>query len=389
MKTPLHKQPLRFCRILGMVLAALLCLGPATVLRADAAAKTAAATQPDVLVFSNGDRLTGQLEKVQGGNIFFKSDTAGEVQVAPAKIRQLVAHEDFAIIETGAKIRRRRANPQVPRGTLVADAQAITMQTSSGTQTVLWKNVSVLIPTSAYVTDVEHSPNVFHGWNGTITAGASTVTSTQNEVTYNSAITLGRAIPEAAWLRPSYRTLLNFSNSYGKITQPNTPTVKTSIFHASAEQDQYFSPRFYMLGQSIFDHNFAQGLDLQQMYGAGFGFTAVKSTRQELDLSGTTNYTKQQFQVSSSNLNLVGSTFSNTYTYKFPHGVLFNEAASITPEWNNMNAYSANASGGLTLPVFKKLAFSVQAIDSYLNNPPTGFQANSLQLNTGLTYTLP
>ena len=381
-------------RTFGFAFAALLCLCAIPALHAatmaTAAAKPAAApVQPDLLIFPNGDRLTGQFEKVQGGNIFFKSDTAGEVQVAPAKIRQLVAHEDFAIIEVGARIRRRHANPQVPRGTLVADAQAITMQTSNGTMVVLWKNVSVLIPTSAYVTDVEHSPNVLHGWKGAITAGASTVTSTQNEVTYNSAITLSRAIPMAAWLRPSYRTLLNFSNSYGKITQPNTPTVKTSIFHASAEQDHYFSPRFYALGQSIFDHNYAQGLDLQQMYGAGFGFTVLKSARQELDFSGTTNYTKQQFQVAASNLNLVGSTFSNTYTYKFPHGVLFNEAASITPEWNNMNAYSANASGGLTLPVFKKLAFSVQAIDSYLNNPPPGFQPNSLQLNTGLTYTLP
>ena len=389
MKTPLHKPPFRSCCILGMVLAALLCLGSGPVLRADAAAPTAAAPQPDLLVFSNGDRLTGQLEKVQGGTIYFKADQAGEVQVARAKIRQLVAHGDFAAIETHAKIRRRHANPQVPRGTLVADAQAITLHTSSGDKTVPWADVSVLTPTSAYVAAVEHSPNVLHGWNGTITAGASTVTSTQNEETYNSAITLSRAIPIAAWLRPSYRTLLNFSNSYGKITQPNTPTVETSIFHASAEQDQYFSPRFYMLGQSIFDHNNAQGLDLQQMYGGGFGFTAIKSARQELDLSGTTNYTKQQFQVAASNQNLIGSTFSNTYTYKFPHGVAFTEAASITPQWNNMNAYSANASGGLALPIFKKLAFSVKAIDSYLNNPPAGFQPNSLELNTGLTYTLP
>jgi hypothetical protein len=59
------------------------------------------------------------------------------------------------------------------------------------------------------------------------------------------------------------------------------------------------------------------------------------------------------------------------------------------PQWNVMDAYSANANIGLAMPVFKKLAFSIQIIDSYLNNPPTGFKGNSLQFNTGLTYTLP
>ena len=382
-----YQQKNLFRRIWDSVSIALLCLCAAPALAA--APPAAAPAPPDVLTFTNGDRLTGHLQKVQGGAIYFQSDTAGVVQVAPAKIRQLVAQENFAIIETGARVRRRHANPQVPRGTLSADAQAVTLHTASGSQTVPWSKIDVLIPTSDYTAAVEHSPNLFRGWAGAITAGASTVTSTQNEVTYNSAITLSRAIPVAAWLRPSYRTLLNFSDSYGKITQPNTPTVKTSIYHASAEQDQYFTPRFYALGQSVFDHNYAQGLDLQQMYGGGFGYTAIKSARQELDFSGTANYTKQQFQISTSNLNLAGSTFGNTYTCKLLHSAVLTEAASITPEWNNMNAYSANASGGLTLPVFKRLAFSVQAIDSYLNNPPTGFQANSLQLNTGLTYTLP
>lgn len=58
------------------------------------------------------------------------------------------------------------------------------------------------------------------------------------------------------------------------------------------------------------------------------------------------------------------------------------------PAFNNPRAYSANLSGGLVIPVFDKLSFSVQVIDSYLNDSLPGFNCNSLQVNTGLTYAL-
>ena len=34
-------------------------------------------SQSDLLIFSNGDRLTGQLERMEGGTFFFKTIDAG------------------------------------------------------------------------------------------------------------------------------------------------------------------------------------------------------------------------------------------------------------------------------------------------------------------------
>ena len=42
--------------------------------------------------------------------------------------------------------------------------------------------------------------------------------------------------------------------------------MKTSIYHADAERDEYFSPAVFAFGQAQYDHNFSQGLDLQQTY---------------------------------------------------------------------------------------------------------------------------
>ena len=36
--------------------------------------------------------------------------------------------------------------------------------------------------------------------------------------------------------------------------------MKTSIYHADGERDEYFTPHLYGLGAVAFDHNFSQGL---------------------------------------------------------------------------------------------------------------------------------
>ena len=46
---------------------------------------------PDVLVFTNGDQLTGTLERGVGNSVVFKSDMAGEITVAAPRCRTLPA----------------------------------------------------------------------------------------------------------------------------------------------------------------------------------------------------------------------------------------------------------------------------------------------------------
>jgi hypothetical protein len=187
---------------------------------------------------------------------------------------------------------------------------------------------------------------------------------------------------------PSTRTLLDFSAAYGKVSQPGLPDIKTAIFHADAEEDKYFSSRLFGFGQAAFDHNYSQGLDLQQMYGGGLGWTAYKTGAAELDLKAAVSYIHQGFSDSASNESLIGSTFAEIYTRKFQHGILLKEQFSATPAWNDTNAYFATASAGLTLPVHKRFSLALTSADTFLNDPPPGFRKNSFQFTAGLTYAL-
>jgi hypothetical protein len=365
------------------------CLFPALPTRAaDAPAKPG----PDVLVFSNGDKLTGKLDHEAGGSVFFASDNAGTVQVPWAKLKELHTEGPFAVIETGSPVGRKKANLDIPIGTISIDGDTLTVTTQHGTQQIPVKSIAYIVDQSTFDKNVNKKQGFTQGITGAITAGASTVNSTQNSVSINSGIVLSRVVPPVTWMPARQRTLLDFNSNYGKVTQPNTPTVKTNILHAGIEEDEYLSPRFYLLEQAMWDHNYSQGLDLQQLYGGGAGFSAIKDTVQELDFTGIVDYTKQAFAASGTapayTNNLIGSSFGDNYIRKFPRKIVFTEIALFNPAWNSPSDYSANVSVGASFPIFKNFGLSVGVIDSYLNDPPPGFEGNSVQFNTGLTYSI-
>lgn len=351
------------------------------------AAATNPKPEPDVLIFTDGEKLIGQLESATGSSLVFKSDMAGEVTVDWSKIQELHTSQKFAAIPKDVKLRRSDDAMKVPQGTLSMTGQQlqITTGTQAPPQTMPVGNVSNVVNEAAFQGAFKRA-SFTEGWKGGATGGVSLTEATQKNQTFTAAVNLVRAVPAENWLNPRSRTILDFNEAYGKLTQPGSRAVKTSLFHADAEQDWYLSPRLFVFGQAIFDHSFSQGLDLQQTYGGGLGLIVFKRVNDELDFKASADYIDQQFQTSSLNRQLFGSIFGETYVRTFTHGILLNEQAGITPAWTDTSAYSAFASAALTFPVYHRLGFTLAALDNFLNDPPPGFKKNSFQFTAGVTY---
>jgi len=328
------------------------------------AALTHAQTPPaaDTLTFTNGEKLIGHFVHAHGSIVTFKSDSVGEVNVDWSKIQELHTSQKVLVIGKDVKLGRHRSDlSKVPQGTMTVAAQTVTLAPESGAPIV------IPVPDAAHVVDADafqrtviHNPGFLEDWKGAISAGASIVEATQQSRTFTTAINLIRAIPPENWVDARNRTIVNFSASTGLVTQPNTPQLKTEIVHGDFERDEYFKgSAVYGFGQAAFDHNFSQGLNLQQAYGGGIGMTVVKHANTTVDVKGSVTYIRQSFQIASSDHNLIGSIFAENLTHKFGKGILFLEGLSVTPAWNEPHAYSANANAALTLPVYKRFAFSI------------------------------
>jgi hypothetical protein len=357
---------------------------------------------PDVIVFANGDQLSGTFLREVGGTVTFHSDIVGDINVSWDKIKELRTKTKLAVLDKSVIPEKKKLPANVPEGTITVESEMVTVHPDNNAmiQPIPVKDAKFIIDETTLNKQLRGEPGFFDGWNGALTAGATIVQATQKQYTFNGAIALSRAVPTVTWLNPRNRTTVNFTGSYGKITQnayttegvfyPAT-TTKSVIYHADAERDEYFSPRLYVLGQTAFDHNFSQGLDLQQIYGGGLGWTIVKQPRQQLDVKATIQYEKQTFinATGGVNQNLVGSTFAGTYLRKLPRGLLFNQQVAYIPAYNNVRAYSATESNTLAIPFYKNLSFSIGTLDSYLNNPPPAVpptQRNSFQFTFGATY---
>ena len=350
--------------------------------------------RPDVIVFTNGDQLSGTLVRAVGKSITFRSDMAGEITVSLDRVKELHSSGSFAVLRKD--IAPTRAN--VVPGTLVYVNGALTVLAPAGSpETIPEAQISYIIDQPTYDMELERKPGARYGWSGAINGGATIVRSTSNGSTYTAGITLHRSIPSVPYLPARNRTVFNLQETYGKLTSPVIPqtnpasppsVVLTSIFHTDAERDEYFSPRFYALIQTSFDHNYSQGLNLQQVYGGGIGWTAIKNERQELDIKATAQYDKQQFETAANNHNLIGSTISQTYLRNLPRKLTFNEGIDILPAWNEFSAYSANAHVSLNIPVLKRLSLVVSSTDNFLNDPAAGFRKNSFQFVTAASYSL-
>jgi Protein of unknown function, DUF481 len=152
----------------------------------------------------------------------------------------------------------------------------------------------------------------------------------------------------------------------------------------------------YALVQTAFDHNYAQDLQLQQIYGGGVGWTVVKAPKEELDLKGTLQYEKQSFintprGTPSPDENLIGSTFAANYILHARH-FTYTQVVGFIPAYNTPSAYSATETDTFAFPAYKSLSFSVGTLDTYLNDPPPGAEPptkrNSFQFTMGLTYAI-
>ncbi len=385
-------------RLLLMALA----LAPATGMARAQAPNKPPSPPKDTLTLSDGEQLIGKMVKVQAGALTFHSDILGDVTVPLAKVKALHAGQ-FAVIEKDQHVTPKTARQQVPVGTIAVENDTVHVSPSGGEQKDLpAKKVNTVVDAASFNKELDDNRSFFHGWTGPLTLGASLVESTNSAQTYTGSIALVRAVPTGNWLPPASKTILNLSGTYGLardaliisnsvVVQPASVT-KTDILHGGAEHDMYISPKFFALVNASADHNFGSGLQLQQAYGGGLGWSVINNPKSNLDLKGAMQFEQQQFYNGSSSRfgtptdNLASAALTETFKRNLAHSIKFNQYLTLTPAFNIAQAYSAVANANLFFPAYKKINFTLSSTDNYLGDPPAGYQRNTFQFTAGISY---
>src|SRR6185503_3519712 len=100
---------------------------------------------PDVIIFTNGDQLSGTLERGVGNSITFKSDMAGEITVSLDKVKELRSSGSFAVLRKDVPPTRTNVVP----GTIVYQNKELSLLAPLGTpETIPEAKVAYIIDQS-------------------------------------------------------------------------------------------------------------------------------------------------------------------------------------------------------------------------------------------------
>src|SRR5206468_4227797 len=111
----------------SVVVSCLLCGGAFNL--SVAAEEKSVASAADVIVFKNGDQLTGTLLREIGKTVVFKSDMVGELTVPTSKVKELRSKGSFAVLKKHEKIALTTKEP----GDITLSNDTVTIVDPSGT----------------------------------------------------------------------------------------------------------------------------------------------------------------------------------------------------------------------------------------------------------------
>jgi hypothetical protein len=363
------------------------------------------AANADTLLLSNGDTLTGKISKVTYGKVTFHDEVLGDLTIPLNKIRAMHTRTTFAAGASTEPLTKKNEAERVAVGKVSIENETLKVATAEGTERRFpSKDLSFMLEEPAYRRELQNESDFFYGWNGSATLGATLVQATNSSQTYTSSVSLVRAIPTIAGLPAGSKTILNLSGTYGLARNPEifsggtiyqaASVTKTDILHGDLEYDKFFTSMVFGLISATADHNYGSGLQLQQAYGAGFGWSILRNPQNDLAVRAALQYEQQQFYdgiysgLGTPTDNLVGALLNETWNRTLPHNMKLKEAVTLSPTFNLVKSYSGVGSASFVLPLYKRLNVSLTATDNYLGDPPQGFLRNTFQLTTGFTYTL-
>src|SRR5271154_1193224 len=153
-------------RVLSPLPVLLAALGLVFAVPMHAQAPAAPAPGTDVIVFTNGDQLTGKLVREVSGSVIFHSDVAGDITVTWDKIKSIKTGQQFAVIQQGQHVTRKTADADIVLGSVqVEDNQVkVTQGTGGATKDIPVKDAQYVIDKDTYTKELRGNPGIFSGW---------------------------------------------------------------------------------------------------------------------------------------------------------------------------------------------------------------------------------
>lgn len=322
----------------------------------------------DTVILENGDRLTGELARLEEGKLSFKTSYAGMISIDWKQVQELIT-EDKAEIEVGSG--------RLYRGTLEQTDVGLEVRTEG--EEVLTVDIPDVVRIASY--DGGKPPGFFDNLEGAVDIGYSF---TRGNSRLNSS-SLGL---RGKYRRPSYQ----LSGGVTSLFTRQGESEPTSRQTADARYDQFLSPRQFAFGLLGVERNDRIRLNLRSRMGGGYGYKLRNTKTTELSLLGGFTYINEQFQLEPDALPNGGTSSGEAlagidYSTLFLRGIGVTTKFSFLPNLVQDGRYRIEYDSTARIPLLAGFTWSMSLFDRFDSTPPReGVLRNDYGVVTAFGY---
>lgn len=334
----------------------------------------------DTVTLKNGDRLTGTVMKLEGGQLVFKTAYAADpIVIAWDAVNELKL--DHPMVLTTAKNR-------LTVNSLETTSAGVEAEGNKGRQTLPAANVQALrTAADQEAFDKAQNPNWAHQWVVGLSANLGIASAA------SSSEQMGAAMKAVRQTKKD-ETMMYFNSLYGRSNASGKYVDTANTIGGGLRYDHNVSPKFFYFGSSDFLNDQLQFLDLRSVLNGGMGRHAFAKKSQTLDIFAGGGWTHEQYS-GVPGVGSIANSFGNfdvgeNYTAKIGHAGALTESFAFNPVLSGSNTgnYQFNFVSGYTTKVAGIFNWTTNFTDAYTSFPPAGVQGSSLTFTTGIGISL-
>lgn len=323
----------------------------------------------DQVVLKNGDRLTGQVVKLDGKNLTIKTDFAGDIDIPWSAIQQITSDQQLQL---------QSSTGQTAVGRVTTSDGNVEVATRTSGTVVMPRDSIVLIRSESEQSAYEKSlhPGFRENWDGGATLGFA--------LTRGNSQTKNLALAFDANRKTLHDKLSLYTNwVYATNDAPGAvPNTSANAQQGGIRYNHDITARMFGFVGADFQADSLQTLDLRSVFGGGLGFHVIKRDATTLDLLAGVNYTREKYTAFTRNF--VAATLGDEFMHKLHGNTVLTQSFYFYPDFNNTGEYRSTFSFGTVTKISKWLGWQNAFGDIYVTDPPLGKKKNDIIFTTGL-----
>lgn len=323
----------------------------------------------DVMVMKNGDRMTCEIKRLDGGVLYVSFDYIdGTASVDWSKVARVESKQLFIVkTQDGSMYTGVLSTAKTPAG------RPVQIQVVADTQQ------ESVIDRSQVVQLVQTSENFWRRFNGEVSWGM--IYSKGNESTQFSLGT------QAAYVRERWSAKAGISSNLSSST--GTDASARNQLNVSALRLLPWN-NWYYSGLGSFLQSSEQGIDLQTTLGGGIGRYLKNTNRASIAVLGgaawqETNYRPSIVPLGTQSL-VAALIAADVRLFRFSKTKL-SVAAKALPALSQPGRVRFDTNASYYIELFSNLSWNLSFYGNWDNRPPPGFSGSDYGTSSGLSWT--